>query len=157
MLIALNGGISEYGNDAAADIVGGDVTIDIIGSPAYDLGSVSNMVEISTPILRLGNSSRGDVYFDMNGTANHLPGKTLPAGLILDPLHMPRLVVCGSQIIGGFLLTDIHQSIDAITAGTFSELSGLSTLPGGFSFYSLTNPLLFGNADSETLKDGVIK
>jgi hypothetical protein len=153
VLVANNGPITEHGSDAANDIVGKDVTIDITGTPANNLGTLGNMVEIGAQILRLGNSSGGYVFFDMNGTANNLPGKELPAGLILDYAHLPKLIICGTQIIGGARIDDLNFRLRDLSQ---FEAYG-PVVYTGFLNASPQEQQPYGDKEGQTLLNGVIQ
>jgi hypothetical protein len=156
VLIANDGGIFDSGSNAAGDIVGSDVTIDITGATPYDLGTSDNMVEIGAQILRLGNTSGGAAYFDMNGTAGSLPGHSLPAGLILDEAHLPRLIVCGTQVIGGEV-TDSTTQVNHELSSIEIILPNNEIVPSGGFFSPPEQGPLFSNGDSMTLDDGEIE
>jgi filamentous hemagglutinin family protein len=153
VLTSLNGGIFSFGKDAENEIVGKDVTIDMIGSQRHDLGEKGNVVQIGARTLRLGNSSGGDVYFTLNGTGDNVSGAGLPAGLILDQAHFPHLVVYGSRIIGGAVISNLNDGLNS-QSGSHAVQPG--ALSGFFNFSSYEAPLL-GNAESNKLKDGVIQ
>jgi hypothetical protein len=131
VLTATVGGIFESGSDAADDIVGNEVAIDIAGAIQYDLGTRDNLVEIGAQTLRLGNSSNGYAYPDLNGTAHNLSCERFPGGLIPDEAHLPKLIFCGTQIIGGAMISNLNNVNRGLSA---SGLFGSDTFFGSVDF-----------------------
>jgi hypothetical protein len=111
------------------------------------------MLEIGGQILRLGNSSGGYAFIDFNNTANKLPGKELPAGLILDYAHLPKLIVCGTQVIGGLRIDDFNFSLrDLAQFEAFGPVVYTGFINGGPKL-----PSLLGDGEGQSLRNDVIQ
>jgi filamentous hemagglutinin family protein len=149
-LKAIDGSITEDGNDTDADIVGKTVNL-VTTDNTGTMGTLGNMLEISADKMTVSNPS-GKAFLDLNGTANIVLSKELPPGMTLDPSNFPDIVVAGTQILGG-------DRIDELTQG-LSELSNFSFTQQPTFVYVLLKPqplLVFGGKDSMLLNNNIIQ
>ena len=152
VLSASNGSITEFPNDADADIVARNVTLSVEGNLSDTVGSFGNMLEVSASNLHVDNPN-GNIYVDLNNTAGTALNYELPAGMSLNTENLPQVIVLGTQIIGGDSIDELKQAQDQI------KITQESATGSGIVFRDVMPPslLMFGSGNSMTLNDNVIE
>jgi len=113
-LVATDGSITESGSDSAADIVGKSVNVVINGTPGSALGTLRNMLEISSPNVAIDNID-GNTYIDLNnGSGTGYGDQSL--GMTYNSENLPEVIVYGNRVQGGDRIDELLGAQSEITS-----------------------------------------